>query len=192
LHVTPRAPLVGLAFTLGVHVLLFALATRLPFKAPAPPLPPDRLADPPAVLWLMVTPPKPDSMPEVAAAEPPARAPVLPPERSVDAVPPAWTPQEPSPEPRTPLSQAAPPSPTAEEWAFASRYALKNGKAYRYTWGQQVRSMMGTAVEGADQGWVRFRVEIAPDGRLAALQTLWTTSATAERLARRAIESMPA
>jgi hypothetical protein len=56
------------------------------------------------------------------------------------------------------------PRPTAEEWAFASTYKLKNSKGYRYTWGQQVRSMMGTAVEGPDQGMVRFRVEIAPDG----------------------------
>ena len=54
-----------------------------------------------------------------------------------------------------------------------------------------MRSMMGAAVEGPDQGWVRFRVEIAPDGRLARLETLWTTSAVAERLARQAIEAMP-
>lgn len=105
----------------------------------------------------------------------------------------AWVPQQTPavPDNRNPATQAAPPPPTAEEWAFASRYALKNGKAYRYTWGQQVRSMMGTAVEGPDQGWVRFRVEIAPDGRLARLETLWTTSPAAERLARRAIEAMP-
>jgi TonB family protein len=86
---------------------------------------------------------------------------------------------------------AAPPVPTAEEWAFASRYTLKNSKAYRYTWGQQVRSMMGTAVEGPDQGMVRFRVEIAPDGTLSRLDTLWSTSATAERLARQAVQNMP-
>jgi hypothetical protein len=35
--------------------------------------------------------------------------------------------------------------------------------------------MMGTAIEGPDQGVVRFRVEIAPDGSLARLETLWTT-----------------
>lgn len=127
-------------------------------------------------------------MPEIQH-EPPARA--LQPE--VERAMPAWEPQESPPplETRTLATQAAPPAPTAEEWAFASRYALKNGKAYRYTWGQQVRSMMGTAVEGPDQGWVRFRVEIAPDGRLARLETLWSTSEVAERLARQAIEGMP-
>jgi hypothetical protein len=39
----------------------------------------------------------------------------------------------------------APPPPSAEDWAFATKYSLKNSKAYRYMWGQQVRSMMGTA-----------------------------------------------
>lgn len=92
---------------------------------------------------------------------------------------------------KQPASMTAPPPPSAEEWAFAARYTNKNSKGYRYSWGQQVRSMMGTAVEGPDQGVVRFRVEIAPDGTLAKLETLWTTSAVAEQLARRAIEAMP-
>jgi hypothetical protein len=92
---------------------------------------------------------------------------------------------------RQPISMAAPAAPTAQEWAFAAKYILKNSKGYRYTWGQQVRSMMGTAVEGVDQGVVRFRVEIAPDGTLAKLETLWTTSSVAEQLARKAIENMP-
>ena len=93
---------------------------------------------------------------------------------------------------RQPASMEAPPAPTAQEWALAANYTLKNSKRYRYTWGQQVRSMMGTAVEGADQGLVRFRIEIAPDGSLTRLETLWTTSIAAERLARKAIENMPA
>lgn len=88
-------------------------------------------------------------------------------------------------------SMEAPPPPTAEEWAFAARYTNKNSKGYRYSWGQQVRSMMGTAVEGPDQGVVRFRVEIGPDGKLVKLDTLWSTSKMAEQLARQAIESMP-
>lgn len=88
-------------------------------------------------------------------------------------------------------TQPAPPAPTAEEWAFAGKYTLKNSKGYRYTWGKQVRSMMGTAVEGQDSGQVRFRVEISPDGVLARLETLWSTSSVAEQLARKAIESMP-
>jgi hypothetical protein len=92
---------------------------------------------------------------------------------------------------KQPASMAAPPPPSAEEWAFAAKYTNKNSKGYRYSWGQQVRSMMGTAIEGPDQGVVRFRVEIAPDGTLAKLETLWTTSDVAEQLARRAIETMP-
>lgn len=93
---------------------------------------------------------------------------------------------------KNPLAtQPAPPEPTAEEWAFAGKYKLKNSKGYRYTWGKQVRSLMGMAVEGQDSGMVRFRVEIAPDGKLTKLETLWTTSSVAEQLARKAIESMP-
>jgi hypothetical protein len=84
-------------------------------------------------------------------------------------------------------SKAAPPPPTAEEWAFASRYTPRNGKAYRHSWAQQVRSRMGTAVEGPDQGAVRLRVEIAPDGSLVRLDTLWSTSAVAEHLVRQAM-----
>jgi len=47
---------------------------------------------------------------------------------------------------KQPASLAAPSAPTAEEWAFASKYTLKNSKGYRYSFGQQVRSMMGAAV----------------------------------------------
>jgi hypothetical protein len=90
-----------------------------------------------------------------------------------------------------PATQPAPAAPTAEEWAFAGKYTLKNSKGYRYSWGKQVRSMMGTAVAGENSGEVRFRLEIAPDGTLAKLETLWTTSSITERLARQAIESMP-
>jgi TonB family protein len=86
---------------------------------------------------------------------------------------------------------AAPPAPTAEEWQVASTYTLKNSKRYRYNWGQQVRSMMGTAVEGVQEGLVRFRVEIAPDGTLAKAEVLWSTSGLAEKLALQAIRSMP-
>ncbi len=92
---------------------------------------------------------------------------------------------------KEPATMAAPPAPSAEEWAFAAKYTNKNSKGYRYIWGQQVRSMMGTAVEGPDQGFVRFRIEIAPDGTLVKLETIWTTSTVAEQLARKAVESMP-
>ncbi|MEQ1591307.1 MAG: energy transducer TonB [Thiobacillaceae bacterium] len=85
----------------------------------------------------------------------------------------------------------APPPPTPEEWKLAATYTLRNSKRYRYNWGQQVRSMMGTAGEGPDQGQVRFRIEIAPDGKIARIETLWTTSQVAEKLALNAIQSMP-
>lgn len=133
---------------------------------------------------------------------PPAtKAPKTP--KQPDQPTPALTPPEPiiEPPPATaPISTAterqlarmeAPPAPSAEEWALAGTYKLKNSKRYRYNWGQQVRSMMGTAIEGPDQGVVRFRIEIAPDGRIVSVQTLWTTSETAEKLAREAIAKMP-
>ena len=92
---------------------------------------------------------------------------------------------------KTPASQEAPPPPSAEEWQLASTYKLKNSKRYRHNWGQLVRSMMGTAVEGPGQGMVRFRIEIAPDGTLANVKELWSTSETASKLAWQAIKSLP-
>ncbi len=179
-------PVVGLAISLALHVLVFGLAftniSALTDKRGSP-------AREQQVTVLILRPPE----PKKASPEP------EPPVRAVDT---STTPLPPLPVPevravaepvllRQPASMAAPPAPTAEEWAFASTYKLKNSKGYRYTWGQQVRSMMGTAVEGPDQGMVRFRIEIAPDGRLTRLDTLWSTSAVAERLARQAIDSMP-
>jgi TonB family protein len=90
----------------------------------------------------------------------------------------------------TPQSMAAPPPPSAEEWKLASTYTLKNGKRYQHAWGQQVRSMMGTAVAGPDQGQVRFRITINPNGTLAQVEELWSTSAKASDLARKAIQGM--
>jgi len=155
--------------------------------------------------------------PPLAAVEPPATEPrqdivvleVLP---AVAVAPPAAAP-DPAPaperiptpnlqEPRNsaaapaaaeaaPAIMAAPPAPTAQDWDLAARYTLKNSKRYRYTWGQQIRSMMGTAVAGPGQGMVRLQVEIAPDGRLVRVETIWATSALAEQLARKAIASLP-
>jgi TonB family protein len=99
-------------------------------------------------------------------------------------------PAEPPPV-NTPASLEAPPAPSAEEWQQAATYTLKNSKRYRHTWGQQVRSMMGTAVEGPDQGQVRYRITINPDGSLAQADELWSTSAKASELARKAIQTMP-
>lgn len=100
-----------------------------------------------------------------------------------------------NPPPPTPeknlASMPAPPPPSAEEWEQASTYTLKNSKRYRYNWGQLVRSKMGTAVEGPQQGLVRFHIEIAPDGKLARVEVLWATSEVAEKLALQAIRSMP-
>lgn len=182
----PRAgtgPAIGLAVSVVVHALLFALACG--YLPTGKPIRPNHVA---TLMELKFLPPP-------LAEEPAPAIPVPVPVPLAPPVPTLLIPEvalAPSPEdPREPTAMAAPPAPTAEEWAFAGQYALKNSKAYRYTWGQQVRSMMGAAVEGPDQGMVRFRVEIAPDGSLASLDTLWSTSAVAERLARQAIANMP-
>lgn len=100
-----------------------------------------------------------------------------------------------NPSPPTPeknlASMPAPPPPTPEEWEQAATYTLKNSKRYRYNWGQLVRSKMGTAVEGIQQGLARFHIEIAPDGKLAKVEVLWSTSEIAEKLALQAIRSLP-
>lgn len=180
------SPVVGLGVTLAIHVLVFVLASThrgaLSDGSDAPPREQViTLLDlrPPEPEWHV---PQPKPPPAVAQLPVPLPAPLPVPEVGSPAVPAV---------PRQLAAMAAPPAPTADEWAFASTYKLKNSKGYRYTWGQQVRSMMGTAVEGPDQGMVRFRVEIAPDGSLTRLETLWSTSDAAERLARQAIGSMP-
>jgi hypothetical protein len=99
-------------------------------------------------------------------------------------------PPPPTPEKKL-ASMPAPPPPTPEEWKIASTYTLKNSKRYRYDWGQLVRSMMGTAVQGPQTGLVRFHIEIAPDGNIAKVETLWATSEIAEKLALKAIRSLP-
>lgn len=139
------------------------------------------------IVYLKLTPPTRQPLSE-APASPSSKPPSL---RVVEpSLQTPLAPTRPSPDrPRASMDAPAPPS--AEEWAFAARYTNKNSKGYRYSWGQQVRSMMGTAVEGPDQGFVRFRIEIAPDGTLAKLETIWTTSSVAEQLARKAVESMP-
>lgn len=129
-----------------------------------------------------------------AVVVPPAQPP------RVEPPPPKKSPPRPAPAPRpvpttTPLPGAAfmdaPPAPSAEEWALASTYTLKNSKRYRHNWGQQLRSLMGTAHEGPEQGAVRFRIEIAPSGALARLDTIWSTSPTVEARARTAVQQMP-
>ena len=141
-------------------------------------------------------PPKDEVITLVVVPTPPAEAPPPPPAPVRAAPPPQPAPPEatPPPVPRPQPGGAymdAPPAPTAEEWALASTYKLKNSKRYRHNWGQQVRSLMGTAHEGPEQGAVRFRIEIAPNGRLARLDTLWSTSDAVERRARTAVQQMP-
>jgi TonB family protein len=169
----------AVSLSVMLHVLVLALAGVHPFprtSEPEVPKPEEQVV----FLELMPT------TPEAPLPEPPL---------AVDQAPAIATPPDTASPPLDPDRQRAykdaPPAPTAQEWALAASYTLKNSKRYRHTWGQQVRSMMGTAFEGPDQGMVRFRVEIAPDGTLIRLETLWSTSPAAERLARLAVENMP-
>lgn len=168
--------LLALALSLGVHAGLLTLGKiRTP---PPPPTVPDPLR-----VELTSAPAQ-----AVKPARPARPAPPAATKQASGRVP--YAPPPPIPE-KTPATMAAPPAPTAEEWQLAATYTLKNSKRYRYTWGQQVRSMMGTAVEGERQGVVRFRVEIAPDGTLARADVLWSTSELVEKLALQAIRAMP-
>lgn len=168
-----RRVLLALFLTLALHLLVLSVGLHLQGpRAPAsPPLP-----ELPLTIFTEAPPP------------PPQPAPVQPAQLTEVVAPRPVLSESPS---KAPASLAAPSPPSAEEWAQAATYTLKNSKRYRYNWAQQVRSMMGTAVEGPDQGVVRFRVEIAPDGKLAKLETLWTTSPKAEQLARAAMQRMP-
>ncbi len=146
-----------------------------------PETPPPVVETPPLDARFITLPPP----PEVVAKPdrtPPPRERDIPPEAASD-LPPATV--------NTPASLDAPPAPSAEEWGLAATYTLKNSKRYRNNWGQLVRSMMGTAVEGPDQGMVRFRIEIAPDGKVAKIEELWSTSEKASQLAWQAIRNLP-
>jgi TonB family protein len=168
--------LFALALSLGVHAGLLLLG-----KAPPPP---------PALeeqlrVDLTLAPEQPEQLVKPARAAPPAPPSAEKPES-------VRVPVAPSPPVlETPATMAAPPAPTAEEWTLAATYTLKNSKRYRHNWGQQVRSMMGTAVEGERQGLVRLRIEIGPDGKLARADVLWSTSDVVEKLALEAIRAMP-
>lgn len=176
---------IAVLLSMALHAMVFLLASACPFACSThvKELPKEQ------IFFAEVLPPAPDEAPVTREKQPAPTAslPVQAPAISQETDPVAKT----AGTAKRPASMAAPPPPTAEEWAFAAKYTQKNSKGYRYSWGQQVRSMMGAAVEGPDQGFVRFRVEIAPDGTLAKLDTLWTTSLAAEQLARKAIKSMP-
>ena len=168
-----RLPL-ALALSLGVHAGVALWAARLP--------PPQPVVPEPLRVSLTLAP--------VQVVKPP---PAIPPSPRAERRQRVRAPDAPSPPVpvKTLATMAAPPAPTAEEWQLASTYTLKNSKRYRYNWGQQVRSMMGTAVEGERQGLVRFRIEIAADGTLARADVLWSTSEVVENLALQAIRAMP-
>lgn len=176
-----RKHLLALLLSVGLHVgAIWVLAHALK-RAPAPP---EQPAEP--IVMIQVPPPKvPLTPPEPNKPPPLSPEPKLQPAVSTEQPPPVTADVRPR------AYQEAPPAPTAEDWALASTYKLKNSKRYRHTWGQHVRSMMGTAFEGADQGVVRFRIEIAPNGTLLSLTTLWSTSDKAEALARQAVQQMP-
>ncbi|MDO9569782.1 MAG: energy transducer TonB [Hydrogenophaga sp.] len=177
-------------WAMGLAVLLHLAAAGLIMLAPNPalrkPVPPPEdtvvyLVEPPPAEPPQVK-PEPPEPPEPA----PPPAPVAPDLSTASASAPE--PAEPQP---GPAYMDAPPAPSAQEWAQAATYTLKNSKRYRYHWGQHVRSLMGTAFEGAEQGAVRFRIEVAPSGQIAQLDTLWTTSPAVEQRARQAVQAMP-
>jgi len=160
--------LLALAVSLGVHAALLLWSAQPPRSPVEPEVFQMRLVQPPPPEPAQVL-PKPTH--NQAASEPASEPPPAP--------------------PRRPATLAAPPAPTAEDWQLAATYTLKNSKRYRYNWGQQVRSMMGTAIAGERQGLVRVRVEIAPTGKLARVEVLWSTSDQVEKLALDAIRAMP-
>lgn len=182
-----RKHLLALLLSVGLHVGAIWVLAHAPGPAPAQP---ESLAEP--IVMIELPPPDVPPPPPQPAAPPQPPPPTAPPPAAptLPAAPPDQAPP-PSADDRPRAYQEAPPAPTAEDWALASAYKLKNSKRYRHTWAQQVRSMMGTAFEGADQGVVRFRIEIAPNGTLLGLTTLWSTSDKAEALARQAVQQMP-
>lgn len=179
-----RSHVLAVAFSLGLHAAIFALASGYQFGLRS-----TKKAPPESqVVFIQVLPPPQEKVLSKAQELSPVAKPSPQKTPTITEAPDS---REKAPPGKEPASMVAPPAPTADEWAFAAKYTNKNSKGYRYSWGQQVRSMMGTAVEGPDQGFVRFRIEIAPDGTLAKLETIWTTSSVAEQLARKAVESMP-
>ncbi len=171
---------VALLFSLAMHAILVAGGQFELFH----------IANSPEPMRIKIaTQPKEETLDEVSLP-PPARA--KPKAKSLNKNVQTPAPDlPPFPVTNKPASMDAPPPPSAEEWQLASTYKLKNSKRYRHNWGQLVRSKMGTAVEGLQQGTVRFRIEIAPDGTLANVKELWSTSETASKLALQAIQSLP-
>jgi hypothetical protein len=182
---TDRINVTAVAFSVALHVVVFMLVSNLQFANLGKPKQPPKVQ----IVTLQLLPPLPEDLSAKVQNTGAASKPLTEKPRASEII--LEAPAISISPVKKPATMAAPPPPTAQEWAFAGQYTNKNSKGYRFSWGQQVRSMMGTAVEGPDQGLVRFRIEIAPDGKLDKLDTLWTTSAVAEKLARKAIETMP-
>ena len=171
---------VALLFSLALHAILVAGGQFEVF----------RIANSPEPMRINIATQPKEETPDEVSLPPPARAKSK--AKSLNKNVQAPAPDlPPIPVTNKPASMDAPPPPSAEEWHLASTYKLKNSKRYRHNWGQLVRSKMGTAVEGLQQGTVRFRIEIAPDGTLANVKELWSTSETASKLALQAIQSLP-
>jgi len=173
----------ALGLSVALHLAAAGLIALAPNPALRPPVPPPE----DTVVYLVEPPP---AEPPQVEPEPPAPTAPEPPPAPAPELTTALAPDPAEPQPGQAYMDA-PPAPTAQEWAQAATYTLKNSKRYRYHWGQHVRSLMGTAFEGAEQGAVRFRIEVAPSGQLARLDTLWTTSPAVEQRARQAVQAMP-
>jgi len=181
-HLKGNHTRIAMVLSVAMHAVMFALANNHQFNKPVAPKADEK------IVYLEVVSPRSERQLPGPVIPPTAKAPNA--VSAIQALKDELMATAATAE-RQATSVAVPSTPTAQEWAFAAKYTNKNSKGYRYHWGQQVRSMMGTAVAGKDQGVVRFRLEIAPDGTLAKLETLWTTSAVAEQLARKAISDLP-
>jgi hypothetical protein len=129
---TDRHHVVALALSVGLHVVALYGLGLLPSA-------PMRTADVPTktehiVLIDLSPPPEPPVAARPSPQPPQPRAPAVAQIKPDLAQPAPAT--LPAPEPDRPrASMDAPPAPTAEEWALASTYTLKNSKRYRHTWG---------------------------------------------------------
>lgn len=179
---------VAVGLSVGLHALGVFMAVHFALDRSSQPKAPPPAEQVIRLEVVQMSPPRPPAVatpvrPDQPKTQAPARA-------AARQAPPPAVAQAPGTD-RPQATMDAPPAPSAQEWALAATYTLKNSKRYRHNWGQQVRSMMGTAHEGSEQGAVRFRIEVAPNGNLARLDTLWSTSETVEQRARKAVEQMP-
>lgn len=183
---------VAVGLSVGLHALGVFMAVQFALDRSRPPEARQPAEQVIRLEVVQIRPPRPPSVAQQKRPDPiQATAPKPAPARvAARQAPPQAVAQAPAAD-RPQAYMDAPPAPSAQEWALAAAYTLKNSKRYRHNWGQQVRSLMGTAHEGPDQGAVRFRIEIAPNGTLARLDTLWTTSAKVEQQARAAVRQMP-